>query len=882
MPGIVRPIVLLSCFILAVSATATPLAQFDPEGWSPTHHVGPLRTADDGLTIPIAGPDPYIHSPRFDVPEGQELWLEVRLKSETAGEFQVFYFQDHPREEHSVRRTVAGGVWTDLKIPLPPLGKGYRLRIDPPGTKGIVVISSVVLSARKTLSEPAWEKPTNPDAPDALVLKSDDLALRHSRTEWGGFTVTLAGKPVAAGFNRPLIGYVQEDRQRWIKTWENARVFANEQGETVRVTSTFLDDDGATWTLSHRFSKGSNATIDVEAEVVVDRDRSVIFLPLLLLTPGAGSFGQNKTQALFPGLEYLDRDEPSSSELDVLGPGSMRQVPDTLKVTMPMSVVLADDAYVGLIWQPHPDLAPVFDSPDRLFHSGGHVTGLIFPGSTGDNRAEGSLLPHYPTTLKANMPVKARATIVAGKAQSVVPAIQQYVALRGLPDVPREGVGDLRSFVKLASAGWLDSGAKVGNRYRHALPGAFGANAAADAAVFMDWLGIRSDDKDLATKLKDAAKGALSEVPAGQYAHSGVSHVRPPVGVLLYGHVDENVESAKRHGHALLSRFEPDGALLYRPGKVDYGKTHFAKDANGLTATTVAAVLEAATVSGDPELIAEGLRMLRAMDKFKNSAPRGAQTWEVPLHTPDILASAYLVKSYTLGYELTGDESLLDTARHWAWTGLPFVYLVNPTNNATGPYATIAVYGATSWVAPNWMGLPVQWCGLVYADALYRLSKYDAKTAPWAKVADGIVASGIQQTFPVGSDPERQGLLPDSFSLRTGVRHDPAINPGTLQAPAIRFFTGAGVYDFHAFHEAGVFVHAPGRLAAVPDEPGEAVFRVEGWPAGPYRLLLSGIRRPVEVWVNGGRVPTEGGDTPEKTWTSFVATGACEVRVRTR
>ena len=165
---------------------------------------------------------------------------------------------------------------------------------------------------------------------------------------------------------------------------------------------------------------------------------------------------------------------------------------------------------------------------------------------------------------------------------------------------------------------------------------------------------------------------------------------------------------------------------------------------------------------------------------------------------------------------------------------------------------------------------------------LYRLSKYDENNVPWTKVSDGIVASGIQQTFPAGSDRERQGLLPDAFSLRTGVRYDPAINPGTLQAPAIRFFTGAGAYDFHAFRAAGVFAHARGRLAAVRDEPGEAVFRVEGWPAGPYRLLLSGLRQQPEVRVNGERVPTEGEDRPGKRWTRFVATGACDVRVRTK
>jgi hypothetical protein len=86
---------------------------------------------------------------------------------------------------------------------------------------------------------------------------------------------------------------------------------------------------------------------------------------------------------------------------------------------------------------------------------------------------------------------------------------------------------------------------------------------------------------------------------------------------------------------------------------------------------------------------------LSAMAKFKDTVPRGAQTWEVPLHTPDILASAYLLRAYTLGYEVTGDTNLLEQARYWAWTGVPFVYLTPPSDRPVGLYSTIPVLGAT-------------------------------------------------------------------------------------------------------------------------------------------------------------------------------------------
>jgi len=212
------------------------------------------------------------------------------------------------------------------------------------------------------------------------------------------------------------------------------------------------------------------------------------------------------------------------------------------------------------------------------------------------------------------------------------------------------------------------------------------------------------------------------------------------------------------------------------------------------------------------------------------------------------------VRAYTLGYELTGDAHFLEQARYWAWTGMPFTYLVPPTTEPVGLYATIPVFGATQWVAPNWMGLPVQWCGLVYADALYRLARHDP-AGPWKQLADGITASGVQQTWPRASNAERQGLLPDSFAPRAQIRNDPAINPGTLQADAIQLFNRPAVYDFHAFSTAGLLVHAPGVIRNAAEDPGRITFMVDAWPDHAYQSLIVGFKTTPRVRVNGQDVP---------------------------
>jgi hypothetical protein len=351
--------------------------------------------------------------------------------------------------------------------------------------------------------------------------------------------------------------------------------------------------------------------------------------------------------------------------------------------------------------------------------------------------------------------------------------------------------------------------------------------------------------------LKATARAALTNVAPADLNSAGVGHIRYPVESLVYGHVAETATRAEERGHSLLGTFEADGSVKYRArgSGTDYAKTHFSNEATGFTARPVLDLLEYAAFCGDRELLEAALNRLRAMDKFRNGVPRGAQTWECPLHTPDILASALMVRAYTLGYELSGDTNLLEQARYWAWTGVPFVYLVNPTPQPVGLYGTIAVFGATQWQAPVWLGLPVQWCGLVYSEALYRLVRDDPQ-GPWKKLADGITLSGLQQTWP-SSNRDLQGLLPDSFVLRKQHRNGPAINPATLQASAVRYFGQQPVYDFWSFRENGLRVHAPGEIKYAREKPGRVTFQIETWVDHAYFVLINGLAREPQLRING-------------------------------
>jgi hypothetical protein len=223
--------------------------------------------------------------------------------------------------------------------------------------------------------------------------------------------------------------------------------------------------------------------------------------------------------------------------------------------------------------------------------------------------------------------------------------------------------------------------------------------------------------------------------------------------------------------------------------------------------------------------------------------PRGAQTWEIPLHTPDQLASAYAVWAYVRGYELTGKKEYLAEARRWALSGVPFVYLWS--RYPIMLYATPPVYGATQWKAPNWMGLPVQWVGGVYAYALTLLTPYD-KTLDWNHLARGILISAEQQQYP---DGKWVGLLPDSFVLASQQRNPSRINPCALVS--LRLALDGRVDSLAMAYDGKHRVAAP---FPVTLRDGKA--QIKGQKGLTYQILVDG--KIVEVKSQGeDSVPLE-------------------------
>lgn len=860
--GRIPLVLVLGGLWLSTAAAQEPVTLFDftqgTHGWVAAHAVANLHATAEGLEFDCTGEDPYLHSgPVANLPLGSRVLLTIRMRSDADAVGEVFYGRGFTAQ-NSARFTVQDdGQWHEYEVLLPAQEAGSRLRIDPASGEGRVAIAWIKAISLRPLDAGQLARPQALDLGEAPPrVAAGDLVLMHSR-QWDGFRVQVAGQELAQTHSRSQLGVVLQGKPVYLELADAACQLSPQADGTLQVTARLRDADAANWELRRRFVPRGDGAIAIETAVTVDQPRQVFHLPMLTLFAGLGTFGEAKTQAVLPGVEYLEN-EPSSSEADVRGERAKRQIVASHKLCFPLMSVVANERYVGLIWNRNDQPAAVFDSPDRIFSSGSHLLGLWFPG-VGERRLENERAAFRPFAIEANTPVTFTATLIGGRGETVQPAVEHYVTLSGgLPPVP-EYEGGFAGAVQLLAHGWLDSDLHQDGTWRHAVWGSrFPAAPAADAPGYMLWLAEHTDDQPLAQRLRAAAEHGLQRLePAGNW-EARCSHVARPFAPLLFGEIEPYAARRLAAARQVLATFDEQGLVHYRPqrDKPDYASTHWEDHANGLSAVRLEPVLEAAAFTGDAALIEAALAVLdKQLEVYRDTVPRGAQTWEMPLHTPDILASGRILACCNLAYQLTGEQKYLEAARYWAWTGVPLVYLDRPTDGPVGLYATTAVLGATNWVAPYWIGLPVQWCGLVYRSSLQELAALDPERGDfWAQLAVGITRSGLQMTFPL-EDQERQGLLPDFFHLQAQRSDGPAISPGTVQANLPEAYGKTPIYAVRRLPASDVLLHVPGGIGPVEQVGQQLRVPVDGWYSKPYWLRLVRVPAPPpHVELQGGKV----------------------------
>lgn len=778
------------------------------------------------LIVHTTGQDPYLGRPLALPETNGGVWVDVRLRSPRAGRMELFWVTDQqPSWSASQARSleVAGAPdWQDLHLYLPLQGGLRHLRIDPPAHDDPVEIDTVRIlrahpfplvwtawqqekgglrvglrnrsdhTVRGTLQRQALEVKPGQEVERVIPLNRQHPVTAHTiRLKVDGLKpkvrtcITHQLKPSASWLQVP--GGNEHSAIRVMPNGTAAAWLLD--GRPVAVLAPLLQTE--TGLLSFQPKPGQDALILVGQggrRIRLQQQGEELHLEIQSDDEVEGPVVRptgTLEQGLFAGLEYLGKGESSSSRLDIETGAHLRYAPLPRLVTQPLMVVRTPTATAALGWEDM-TIQPLFATPD--FIDGTDQSRMALRGTT------------YRAVLKVNRDRLEDSICWSAQRTGGLPKSRP-------PRTPQAQAA-------LNRAG-LDGPIRDGNTWGHCIESKYTRTPYVDHAS--TWWKLTGE-----------------VLPMEHLVHGG-AHIRNETIFLVSGKAEDWLRQNRNRAQGAIGRQGTEGGFPYR-GKADFRRGHFEDTASGYCAQQTLPMIPYALATGDPATVAALEKSLAYMQRFRT--PRGAQTWEVSLHTPDILASAYLVYAYLAGYELTGKEEYLATARRWAASGIPFVYLWG--NEPVMTYATIPVFGATHFRAPLWIGLPVQWCGLVYAHAIAQLAPHDP-SFDWATLARGILHTGEAMQYPEG---EKAGTFPDYLVLRGQVRAGPSINPCPLVS--LRTLLEGGLDALDYAHAGDVHVVSP-----FPTRIAQGQVAIDAPDGMSFQVLVNGKVRA----VTGGPAP---------------------------
>jgi len=545
-----------------------------------------------------------------------------------------------------------------------------------------------------------------------------------------------------------------------------------------------VDADGDIWHFMFRFSAGDDGrSILAEYTLRTESDEELLAFGGPTLHVGDGTTGDEKDDALFPGLEYLESGEVSSSVLEMSSPHNVRRVPHPNKITIPLMAVNVREHLLGLAWDPLQKWDGTNDRPCALFASPNgfesmpcHVMGIFVP-SCPTWVAENATEAAQAYRLRAGQEVKLAAGIFSKyPAESSIEAVERWIKKNGVPDPLEPPRGTLEEELDFSLTAYTQTlPVEQEGKWRDTLGGEQKESEYHPAFVHQLLLGARrTKNEERREQYRTQAVEALRNMPT---AELGLDLA------FASGRMERALAAETADVRELIGAQQRDGSWTVEPNASGAADTRGGNDDDtvrengsvelGTCANPAYRVLKFARVSADSEARYAGLKALEYMRRFK--VPRGAHQPEVPVHAPDLLASADAVLAYLEGYNITGDPSFLDDAVRWARAGLPFICMWNNPDMPYMRYASIPVLGAGQ-LTDSWFGRSAQRNGLHYAYALLKLSEHD-RTLPWRKIATGITISAMHQQE---TDGDYAALYPDSQDLVNRSRASEWLNPSAI------------------------------------------------------------------------------------------------------
>ena len=541
---------------------------------------------------------------------------------------------------------------------------------------------------------------------------------------------------------------------------------------TIADTLLILYNDRSQWTFAT--SQTSNL-VDIQFKFIADREYEMLNLSGISFYWGENSFAQKKTDALFPGLEWLVGDESSSDTLDAISEYKDRFMPHPEKITIPLMALRTP--YVGmdnkrflvsLLWDANQKWykdytmpAVTFASPNFLQNQQNHFMSISLP-SVPEFKSENDKGYARPLSVKKGDSLVLKCKFLIEPEVDLLKSIDHWVQhFGGLPEPPPLPITN-DDAVKLSAEAFLDvlwNNEEQG--WHHSLTDIWPPSLDPVIIKLLDITRLTTND----TLLKKAISNHLPKT-TDQFIAGDLDLA------FRMGHIREGLNHEDRVIDEIMTKQNSDGYWRFEPTKEQQilnkiPDPAIKNNAIGVSGSHIYRLLHFARITGDSiatKAAFTGLNFIDSVFSGHYAVPRGAQLWEVPIHCPDVLASAHSILAYLEAYKITNESHYLKKAIYWARSGLPFICLWNASHNEIMLYGSVPVFGA-SWFNYPWFGKLVQWNGLEYAYALILLSQFD-KTFDWLKIARGITNCAIQQQLWLTKYiPEHTGLYPDAFDV---------------------------------------------------------------------------------------------------------------------
>ncbi len=551
----------------------------------------------------------------------------------------------------------------------------------------------------------------------------------------------------------------------------------NNQGESiVRLSGSDKDVDGVAWSYEMKWTLSESATrVKTEYQLQTDKNRELLAFRGPMLYAGQGRNRERKTAALFPGLEFLENDERSSSTRDAAPPFDNRLAPHPYKITVPVMAVEMQKSVVGIIWNPlqtwdgeNQMLSAVFASPNWHQYQKNHALGVFVPTVPAwvpENQTEASI----PYPLTPSRPVSIKTEIIVDGNASILDAIAHWNDAYGAPE-PLSPPRSDEEEVLLSRHGFMQTiWDETTRKSRHCVDWAPHNEPGFGTLLWYDYLATK--DEQVKERVLEIAKNTITESGAGGLASRGSCHILRWEFPFYIGNIKAALSYMEEEAQQRIATQESDGSWRWQPTNAKTTPLGKAGEAVlGTCAESALLLLKHARITGNKTSREAGLKALEFTQQF--SLPRGAQMWECPMYQPDVLAAAHAIGAYVEAYELTGETRYLKRAMYWAATALPFLYHWHLPDRPGMQFASIPVFGTSFYTHP-WFGVPVQWNGLVLAYYLQRLNQH-TEDDRWLQIAEGITVSAMHQQW---EDGELKGTYPDGFYGFCTEGKGPHLNP---------------------------------------------------------------------------------------------------------